>query len=151
VSGVSAALPPSPVLWFLNPAMRLVLRTPIGRGINAFGLLEFSGRRTGARYRIPVGLHHVDGAAYVVTPSRWRANFSEAATATLWHEGRARTVRGTLVRDPGEVADLVRHILAAGTPPRMIGLRLDGEHRLDADDVRRLDRAAIRLDDVRQS
>ena len=148
VSAVSAALPPAPVLAVLNPVMRLLLRTPAGRVAPGLALLEFSGRRTGRRFRVPVGLHEVDGVRYVVTPSPWRANFTAGGSAVLRHRGHARAVTGTLVSDPQAVAGLIRRILADGTPPIRLGLRIEPGHEVVAEDVRALDRQAIRLEDV---
>ena len=147
--GVSAALPPAPVLAVLNPLMRLVLRTPAGRAVPGLALLEFRGRRTGRRYRVPVGLHEVDGVSFVVTPARWRANFAGGAPAELRNRGRATPVVGTLVRDPDAVAALIRRVIADGTDPRLIGLRMAADHVIVADDVAALDRCAIRFADSR--
>jgi len=144
--GVSAALPPAPVLAVLNPLMRLVLRTPAGRAVPGIALLEFRGRRTGRRYRVPVGLHEVDGTSFVVTPARWRANFAGGEPAELRNRGRASAVVGTLVREPDTVAALIRRVIADGTDPSMIGLRMPADHVISADDVAALDRCAIRFD-----
>ena len=147
-SDVSPALPPAAVLRVLNPMMRLLLRSPAGRAVPGLALLEFRGRRTGHHFRVPVGLHAVDGVAYVLTPSSWRANFSGGGPAVLRHRGRARSVVGTLIPDPETVAVLFRAILAEGTRPGLVGLRMEPSHELVAADVQALDRCAIRFADA---
>ena len=140
---VSPALPPARVLAVLNPVMRVLLRTPAGRFVPGLALLEFRGRRTGRWYRVPVGLHEVDGISYVVTPARWRANFVGGEPAELRNRGRVRPVVGTLVRDPDAVAALIRRIIADGTRPAMIGIRMPAGHEVVAEDVAAIDRCAI--------
>jgi len=62
--------PPLAVIRLLNPIMRFVLRTPLGRVVRPFALLEFSGRRSGRRYRVPVGWHEFNGEPVVLTRLR---------------------------------------------------------------------------------
>jgi hypothetical protein len=49
--------PPAMLVRLLNPVARVVLRTPFGRIVKPVALLQFTGRRSGRRYVIPVGLH----------------------------------------------------------------------------------------------
>src|SRR3954447_24411662 len=96
--------PPKAVLAVMNPLMRALLASPLGRAIPPFGLLRFRGRRSGRRYAIVVGVHETDGRTLVVTPAQWRLNFSGGAPAELRHRGKTLRRTGTLVADPNAVA-----------------------------------------------
>jgi hypothetical protein len=108
-------------------------------------LLQFEGRRTGRAIRVVVGVHDVDGTMCVFTPARWRANFAGGHPVDVTHLGRTSARTGTLVTDPAVVAAAIAGVLAAGTNPRVLALRVPTNHVLDADDVRVLHRAMIRL------
>lgn len=144
-TAVRDARAPAAVIRVLNPIMRVLLPSRLGRLVRPFALIEFTGRRSGSRYRVPVGLHHAAGVTVVFTPAAWRANFSGGAPATLHHRGRARQMTGTLVADPAEVADALRSVLAGGTSPRLIGLDIPSEHRVDASDIASVGREMIRF------
>ena len=130
----------------LNPLMRGLLRSPVGRLIGRFGLLEFHGRRTGRRYLVPVGLHGAPGDLVVFTPARWRLNFSGGSPATLHHRGKSHPVRGVLVDDPSTVAERLRRQFEADTKPRDVGLRVRPGHMITATDVAAVNRAIIRIE-----
>jgi hypothetical protein len=128
---------------FLNPLLGVVLRTPAARMVKPFALLEFSGRRTGRRYRMPVGWHEGEGVARVFSPAVWRANFALPAPAVVRYGGRKKAVRGTLVRDPEAVASALNAVLSSGVAPRMLGLEMDSGHRVTVEDVVATRRAMI--------
>ena len=94
---VRDAHPPAVLVRVLNPIMRTLLRTPLGRLVRPFALIEFAGRRSGRRYRVPVGWHHADGVTVVFTPAPWRVNFSAGAPATVHYRGRTRPMTGMVV------------------------------------------------------
>ena len=54
-------LPPRTLLRLLNPTLRWALRTPLGRGATGLALLQFTGRRSGRHYRVPVTWRELDG------------------------------------------------------------------------------------------
>lgn len=139
------ALPPPLVLRLMNPVMRLVLRTPLGRRIDDLALLEFTGRRSGRRYRIPVFWRHLDDVDFVLTPARWQANFTAGTDVLVNLRGRARPMVGTLDPDAGVAARTVRELLACGVADRQMGLRISAGHEVTSDDMRRLDRRIIRF------
>ncbi|MDQ3772460.1 MAG: grhN [Actinomycetota bacterium] len=145
------ARPPAALVRVLNPIMRFVLRTPLGRLVKPFALLEFTGRRTGRSYRVPAGWHDAGGVRVVISPASWRANFANGAPALVHHRGRAQPMIGTLVSDPTEVARDIRAVLAWGTPASQIALQIPEGHTLSENDVSSLDRAVIRFraDEVR--
>jgi hypothetical protein len=142
---VRDARPPALVIRLLNPVMRLVLRTPLGRLIKPFALLEFAGRHSGRPYRVPVGWHDADGVRVVLSPAPWSANFSPAAPVVVHHRGQVLHMTGTLVRDPAEVARYIGVVLAGGTPPRQIGLHIPTGHTITDTDVVLVDRKIIRF------
>lgn len=140
------ARPPASVLAVVNPLVARVLRSPLARPIGGLALLEFDGRRSGRRYEVVVGWHEAGGHRVTFTPAPWRANFAGGAVATVHHRGSASTWRGHLVTGPAEVAGALNDVLAAGTPPRLLGLRVPAGHRLTAEDVTALGRAMVRFD-----
>ena len=142
---VTDARPPYAVVAVLNPINRVLLRTPIGRAIKPFALLEFAGRRSGRRFRVSVLWHPVGDGGYAFSPATWRANFEGGAPATVPHLGRRRQFRGTLVRDPALVADAFNELLANGTKTGQTGLRIPPGQVVTADDVVNLNRALIRF------
>ena len=142
-TGVTDARPPAIVVRLTNLIMRPLLRTPAGRLLKPLALLEFTGRSTGNRRRIVVGWHRSDGAAVVLTPARWRANFEVAHPATVYWRGQHRTVTGTLDSDPTRVAFAVNALLHAGTRPGALALKVPAGHVLDEADITRTNRAII--------
>lgn len=135
--------PPLAVIRILNPVMRAVLRTPLGRLVRPFALLEFNGRRSGRRYRVPVGWHEIDGLTVVFTPAGWRQNFADRAEVTVRYRGRTRQMTGTLVMDPTQVADTLQSMFAGGASPRSVGLDVPEGHAMTTSDVAAVDRAMI--------
>ena len=127
----------------LNPILRLLLHTPLGRAIKPVALLEFRGRRTGRRLRVPVLWHSVDHRAYVFSPAAWPHNFANGHDATITHLGRPRSMRGTLVRDPELVADAFNELLANGTKSQHTGLNIPNAHRVTVADVMNVNRQLI--------
>ena len=101
------------VLRLWNPAMRRLLASPLHRPLSRwFGLLEYSGRRSGRAYRTPVSYVREGRVVFVTTADRWRHNVSGGADVRIllrgrWHRGRAVAVTG---RDEsiGEHARLFR-------------------------------------------
>lgn len=140
---VRDARPPMALVKLLNPIMRLVLRSPVGRLVKPFALLEFRGRRSGRMYLVPTGLYRVNGVMVVFSPADWRANFAGGEPATVHHLGRASSMTGTLITDPCEVAKGLVSVLANGSSARLLGIGLPTDHQINATDVVTLDRAMI--------
>ena len=145
---VTDARPPSALVAILNPVNRLLLRTPVGRAIKPCALLEFEGRRSGRRLRVPVLWHPVGDGGYVFSPATWPPNFEGGARASVTHRGRTRDLLGTLERDPGRVAAALNELLATGTKPSQTGLHVPHDHVVTADDVVGVNRALIRFEPV---
>jgi hypothetical protein len=146
-SPVGDQRPPAAVLKVLNPVLRGLIDSPLGRALpGSLVVLEFSGRRSGRRYRIVVGWHDLDGDRAVFTPARWRLNFRGGAPVSVRHKGRTLQGTGTLEEDPEAVAEAFRRVIDAGESPRMLGLRVPAGHRIGAADVRATGRALVRLE-----
>jgi len=145
ITAVSDAHPPATVVAALNPIVRTLLRTPAGRFLGDLALIEFTGRNSGRRYKVPVGWHEVDGIAVVFTPAPWRANFMAGAEATVHHRGSSQQMIGTLVTDPGIVAASLQQVLDGGTPPRLVGLKVPTGHALSEGDIAGVHRAMIQF------
>jgi len=94
-----------------NAFMRPLLRSRAGASIHEVALLEFTGRRSGKRYGIPVGYHDLDGEVLVLTASPWRLNFRGGADAELVHDGERRQMRAELIEDDDEVATMYRALI----------------------------------------
>ena len=148
-SAVIDARPPALVVKLTNLIMRPVLRTPLGRLVKPLALLEFTGRRSGARRRVIVGWHHNGAAAIVLTPAVWRANFEHGHLTTVYWCGRRSTFIGTLDADPARVAAVATALLDSGTSAGSIALRIPAGHTLDSADINRTNRAVINFERAR--
>ena len=73
-------------------------------------------------------------------------NFSPSAPAVVHYRGHARHMTGTLVPDPAEVARYVGIVLAGGTSPRQVGLRVPTGHTITGADVIEVGRQIIRFE-----
>lgn len=138
-------LPPPTLLRVLNPTLRWALRTPLGRGAAGLALLQFTGRRTGRDYRVPVIWRELEGTPFVLTPAPWRANFAGGAQVLVHHRGRSHPMLATLDGDAEAAARAVRCLLARGVPDKQLGMRISADHTVDTEDMRRLDRRLIRF------
>jgi hypothetical protein len=99
--------PPKGPFVVINAVMRGLLRSPLHRIVgHRIGLLTFTGAKTGATYRAPVGVHDLDGGLVTLTSSGWRVNFRNPAPVTLHRAGRDLNMTATLIEDPDQVADV---------------------------------------------
>lgn len=140
---VRDARPPTAMVAVLNPILRVLLRTPVGRFIKPFALLEFAGRTSGRRYRIPVGWHELGERNMVFTPATWCVNFRAGAAANIHYRGHARVLEGALITDPMTVADSLNSLLQSGVSPKLLGLDVPQGHQLTVEDVQAVRRALI--------
>jgi hypothetical protein len=145
ITEIGDARPPEAVLRVVNPVLRTLLRTPISRAMKGLALLRFDGRRSGRRFSVVVGWHVIDGVPVVLTPAPWRANFADGAAVTVRRRGRDERLVGRLETDPVTVAAAINALLAAGTSPRAIGLKLPDGHTFSPADVIATGRAMIRF------
>lgn len=117
----------------LNPVVRRLAPTRWGSRLPV-AVLRVTGRRSGRRFDVPVGVHEVAGQRLVFTDAPWRLNFRGGAPAELLSGGRLTTVHVRLVEDPAEVGALFRAAFAAGTTPAQIALDVPPGHQPSDDE-----------------
>jgi hypothetical protein len=144
-TGVRERRPPDAVVRALNPVLRVVLGSRLGRLVKPLAVLEFTGRRTQRRYRVVTGWYQLNGDNVVFSPALWRSNFADGATAQVRHRGTLQTLRGVLVTDAIVVAEALNVLISTGTSPRTLGLWVPPGHRITAEDVTHTRRAMIRF------
>ena len=101
----------------MNGALRRLVGTPVGKALGDFMVLNVTGRKSGRRFSIPVSAHVIDGQLYALAGSLWAVNFRGGAPAQVVHNGTTRTMRGELIEDGAEVAQLF-HRCATDYGPR---------------------------------
>lgn len=145
--------PPQALLSAVNPALRFALRVPgLGSSLKDFMVVEFTGRKSGRHFSVPVSAHHLDGDLYVILAAGWKHNFTDGAPATVLHAGKKTSMHGLLIKEPGAVADIV-HRLAKGygakRAQRSMGLKFGTDTVPSLEEfteaAKRLKIAAIRL------
>jgi hypothetical protein len=131
--------PPDAVYKVVNPILGLIVRSPLHGVISKrLMLLEFTGRKSGKRFRTPVG-YVLDGDDVVLsTQSRWKANFRGDTRVALWLGGRRRTGTAQLIDDSAGMADAFATILR-GAPDfaRFTGINPGPDGRPVPDDLER--------------
>jgi hypothetical protein len=104
---ITVSHPPEAVLRVVNPILKLLLRTPfVGAARNQFMVVDFSGRKSGRHYSIPLSAHLIDGILYATTGAMWKNNFRDGAAAQVLHDGKTTTMRGELITDKALITDL---------------------------------------------
>jgi hypothetical protein len=124
---VSTAHPPETLLKVMNPAVKLLLRTPLAGALGRqMMVLNFKGRKSGRQFSVPVSAHKLDDVLYALANAGWTANFADGATADVLHAGNTTPMRGELIRDPATVADLAHRAAqsyGAKAAQRIMGLK----------------------------
>jgi hypothetical protein len=124
---VSISHPPEGVLRAVNPAVKFLLGTPLAGGLRRqMMVLNFTGRKSGRQYSLPVSAHQIDNALYAIGSAGWTANFRDGANAEVLHDGKKTTMRGELIRDPATVADIAQRTAesyGAARAQRMMGMK----------------------------
>ena len=150
---IDVGTPPSALMRIVNPLLRFLLRTPLaGAAGKQLMVLDFTGRKTGRAYSIPLSAHVIDDQLHALTGASWKQNFRGGADARVVYEGKTTAMRGELLRDRGVVSDLyLRCAESYGVQraQRMIGLKYR-EQRIPtreefAEAVDRLHLGAVRL------
>ena len=123
---VTVAHPPKVMLRIVNPALRIMLRSPFAGAVRRqFMVLTVRGRKTGRQYAIPLSAHFIDNTLYAMTDAGWKHNFRDGATAEVLHDGKTTTMHGELITDRAAVADLFHRCAesyGAKRAQRMMGL-----------------------------
>ena len=141
------------MLRIVNPAMRLLLRTPLaGPARNQLMVVTVRGRKTGRQYEIPLSAHRIDNTLYALTEAAWKNNFRDGASAEVLHDGKTTTMRGELIEDRATVADLFHRCAesyGAKRAQRMMGMAFRDQRVPTLEEfseaVDRLHLAAIKL------
>jgi hypothetical protein len=150
---VDVGHPPSAVIRIVNPILGILLRTPLaGPARKQLMLLNFTGRKTGRQFSIPVSAHMIDNDLYALTGAPWKQNFRGGAAAQVVYDGKTTAMRGELIRDRAVVSDLFRRCAESygvKRAQRMIGLKFREQRipTLDefAEAVDRLHLGAVKL------
>ena len=124
---VTISHPPEGVLRAMNPVVKFLLGTPLGGGIRRqMMVLNFTGRKSGRQFSVPVSAHRLDDTLYALASARWTANFRDGANAEVLWDGKKTTMRGELIRDPATVAELAHRAASsygAKKAQRTMGLK----------------------------
>lgn len=97
----------------MNSLLRRLLGTPLGRPLTDFMVLNFTGRKSGRGFSIPVSAHVVDGTLYALANAGWKVNFRGGTTARVVRDGKTSVMRGDLIEDPDVIADLCHRMATA--------------------------------------
>ena len=127
---VERATPPTTLVRFVNPALRLLLESPLHPlASRQLMLLHFRGRRSGQVYSLPVGRHDLDGQLLALTNSGWRVNFRDGTDCQVTVEGKQRRAYGLLQEEPREVSDVYARLLerVSVRNARRLGLQVNVE------------------------
>ena len=128
--------PPPAVLKGMNVVMRPLLSSRFGRRVDGVMLLDFEGRRTGRRIKVPVNFNRVHGVPMAFTGAPWRHNLTGGASVTVTHRGRVHRTRGTLVPvTPDEMGPAVRKSLDSGGSAQRMGIRTASGHEPTATEL----------------
>jgi hypothetical protein len=140
--------PPPALMRLLNPLVRRVLSSRhLGGRIDQMMLLEFTGRRSGRRIRVPVALHLINGVPMAFTHRPWRLNFTGGAPVTITHRGQVRHGRGVLLpAAPEQVGSALRAALDSGTSAFVLGLKIARSCEPTAEDLATVGHSLIRFD-----
>jgi hypothetical protein len=106
-NAITMSHPPKAFLRLVNPIMKLLLHTPFaGPARNQLMVVNFTGRKSGQHYSIPLSAHVIDDILYAMTAETWKNNFREGAAAQVLHDGKTTMMRGELITDKALIADL---------------------------------------------
>lgn len=127
---VERSVPPAALVKAGNPLVRLLLGSPLhGMADDSLLVLHLTGRKTGRRYRIPVGYLDMDGKLAVVTVAGWRVNLRGGADVVVMLRGHAQPMHALLEEDPAAVAvsyqDMI-HRIGWRKAQRKLGISLPG-------------------------
>lgn len=98
---------------FGNSVLRGILRSPLHPVLSGRLLvIVVTGRKSGKRYRIPVGYVEHDGAFLIGTAGKWRRNLAANQTVTVLLRGKTREATAEVITDEDCCTELYRPILA---------------------------------------
>ncbi len=124
---VDVGHPPSALLRAVNPILGFLLGTPLaGPMRKQLMVLNFTGRKTGRQFSLPLSAHVIDNELYALTGAGWKQNFRGGAPAQVVYDGKKTAMRGELIRDREVVTDLFLRCAQSYGPKRaqrMMGLK----------------------------
>lgn len=129
--------------YVVNPVMRALLRSPLGRRLGnddtGIMLLSFRGRKTGRVYSTPVGYHRQDGDLLVFTDDPWWRNLKGGARVKMLWRGRVMAGQAVPVTDEEEVLHITMHLLRLHGVghARRLGLNLPTDRHPTVQDLKR--------------
>jgi hypothetical protein len=113
-AAIEMSHPPEALLRAVNPALRVLIGVPgVGSALKDFMVVEFTGRKSGRHFAVPVSAHHLDGDLYAILEAGWKYNFADGAPAEVVHAGKKAPMQGQLIKDPATVADIAHRVATA--------------------------------------
>jgi hypothetical protein len=108
-------------------------------------VLIFTGRHSGTRYRVPIGIHDVQDIPTVFTDRPWRLNFREGAPVTVVQGGQQRHGNGVLVEGRENVGVALLDALQRTSRPSNLGLKVAKGHEPTVEDLAALGSSMIQI------
>lgn len=148
--------PPDPLLRAVNPVLKWLLGTPLAGPLRKqLMVLNFTGRKSGNQFSIPVSAHVIDKDLYALAGANWKYNFKGGAPARVVYAGKKTAMQGELIADRATVHDLYHRCALSydvKRAQRMMGLKFR-DNRIPslpefAEAVDRLKLAAIKFTPV---
>lgn len=138
--------PPRQVMRVVNPVLRRLLVSRFAFLLPpAMSVLEFTGRRSGRRFSVPVGVHEVRYDLVVFSEAGWRRNFADGREVTVRRGRQRRHGRAVLVEDPAKVAAALG-VAVERIGARNLAMRTAPGHEITRQDLLRLGRGMLRLE-----
>jgi hypothetical protein len=104
---VDVGHPPSAILRAVNPVLKSLLGTPLAGPLRKqLMVLNFTGRKSGKQFSLPVSAHVIDNDLYALAGANWKYNFKGGANAQVVYDGKTTEMRGELLPDGPAIADL---------------------------------------------
>jgi hypothetical protein len=130
-----------------------LLRTPLaGSARKQLMVLNFTGRKSGRQFTIPVSAHVIDGDLYALAGAVWKQNFRDGAPAQVVYDGKTTAMRGELIRDRAKLPDLYLKCAqgyGVKRAQRMMGLKFRDQRMPTRDEfaeaIERMQLGAIRF------
>lgn len=124
---------------WLNLVVRGILATPLLNGViaNRILVIDIEGRKTGRRYRIPVGYTPSPWGLLVGTAGSWRRNLVDGKPVGLIVRRKRLTADVEVITDENPCAERYRLILQHNpVHGRYTGIRADSDGGPVRDDLR---------------
>lgn len=131
--------PPKILYKVMNPTFKAILRSPLHRWLSRrLLLLTFTGRKSGTRYRIPLGYVQEGSTLWLATASRWAANLHGGVPVSVRLRGQERAGTADVITDEQGMWEGFRTMFAA-TPElsSITGIRIDADGLPNREDVTR--------------